>query len=87
MTTHYIKLMYALYYTVIGAMSYGKIVEVKDKHGVPIKTNNGTSRVGRGWGYDTFRVSFRALKTVHRIFYGDVINGKAIGDRKPIDVR
>ena len=65
-------------------MSYGKMIEVKDKHGVPIKTSNGTSRVGRGWGYDTFRSSFHALKTVHRIFYGDVcyevINGKAIGN-------
>ena len=32
------------YYT--GAMSYGKMVEVKDKHGVPIKTSDGTSRMG-----------------------------------------
>ena len=68
----------------VGAMSYGKMVEVKDKHGVPIKTSDGTSRMGRGWGYETFRSSFHALKTVHRIFYGDtsyeVINGKAIGN-------
>ena len=35
--------MYAVYYTVIGAMSYGKLVE----HGVPIKTSNGISRVSR----------------------------------------
>lgn len=76
--------MYNVLLHVIGAMSYGKMIEVKDKHGVPIKTSNGTSRVGRGWGYDTFRSSFHALKTVHRIFYGDVcyevINGKAIGN-------
>ena len=69
---------------ITGAMSYGKMVEVKDRHGVPIKTSDGTSRRGRGWGYDTFRSSFHALKTVHRIFYGgtsyEVINGKAIGN-------
>ena len=68
----------------IGAMSYGKMVEVKDKNGIAIKTSVGTSRMGRGWGYETFRSSFHALKTVHRIFYGDtnyeVNNGKAIGN-------
>ena len=46
----------------VEAMSYGKMVEVKDKHGVPIKTSDGTSRMGKGWGYETFR-SFHALKT------------------------
>ena len=27
--------------------------------------------MGGGWGYETFRLSFHALKTIHRIFYGD----------------
>ena len=65
-------------------MSYGKMVEEMDKHGIPINTSDGTSCVGRGWGYETFRSSFHALKTVHKIFSGDasyeVINGKAIGN-------
>lgn len=52
-------------------MAFGKMVPVKDTHGEPILTINGTPRLGGGWGYETFRSSFHALKTIHRIFYGD----------------
>lgn len=52
-------------------MAFGKMVPVKDTRGNPILTINGAARMGGGWGYETFRSSFHALKTIHRIFYGD----------------
>ena len=66
-------------------MAFGKMSPVKDTQGDPILTVDGVPRLGGGWGYETFRSSFHALKTIHKIFHGDspyevTSSGRVVGN-------